>query len=73
LSPRNARLKTVSEFFGYEAKPEVSAEVWVNARGGNRKALDEVVERCEADVRIAYEIGIRTLEEGLVKNLQSYP
>lgn len=73
LSPRNARLKTVTEFFGYEAKPEVSADVWVKARGGNRKAMDEVVERCEADVRIAKEIGERTIQEGLVRNLQSYP
>lgn len=73
LSPRNAKLKTVSEFFGYEPKPEVSADVWVKARGGNRKAMDEVVDRCEADVRISKEIGERTCDEGLLKNLQSYP
>lgn len=73
LSPRNARLKTVSEFFGYEPKPDVPAEVWVKARGGNRAAMDEVCDRCEADVRISKEIGERTFEEGLVRNLQSYP
>ena len=73
LKPRNAKLKTVTEFFGYEQKQEVGAEVWVNARGGNKEAMDIVVERCESDVRILKDLAERTLDEGLVRNLGAYP
>jgi uncharacterized protein YprB with RNaseH-like and TPR domain len=57
----NAKLKTVSSFFGYEPKQEVTAETWVKARVGNRDAMDIVVERCESDVRILKEITERTI------------
>lgn len=73
VKTRNAKLKTVSEFFGYEPKQEVTSEVWVEARTGDRKAMDIVVERCESDVRILAEITARTADEGLIRNVQMYP
>ncbi len=45
-------MKHVAEFFGAEKKPDVAPETWMKAKAGNRKAMNEVVERCEADVRI---------------------
>lgn len=73
LKTKTAKLKHVSEFFHFEEKPEVPPEVWLKARGGNRKAIDEVVERCEADTRITAQIAKRTLDLGLVRNIQIYP
>lgn len=72
LKPKSSKMKHVSEFFGFEQKPEVSAETWLKARGGNKKAIDEVVERCEADVRITRQIAEKTLELNLLKNITQY-
>lgn len=70
--PKSSKLKHVAEFYGFEEKPEVGAEVWLKARGGNKKAMDVVQNRCEADVRITAEIAAKTLENGLMKNITFY-
>lgn len=73
IKTSNAKLKTVSAFFGFEPKQEVTAETWVKARVGNREAMDVVVERCESDVRILKTITERTIADGLVRNINLYP
>lgn len=73
LKPRSSKMKHVANYLGLEQKPEVEAEVWLKARGGNKEAMDVVQDRCEADVRITREITERALGMGLVKNITSYP
>lgn len=72
LKPRSSKMKHVTEFFGFEQKPDVPAEVWLRARQGNKKAMDEICERCEADVRITKQLAEKTLELGLTKNISRY-
>ncbi len=72
LRPMSSKMKHVAEFLDLERKPDVPPEVWMAAKGGNRKALNEVVDRCEADVRITRAITERSFELGLVKNIQRY-
>lgn len=73
LKTKTSKMKHVSEFFGFEEKPEVPAEVWLKARGGNRKAMDVVVDRCQADVRITRAITDKAFDLGLVRNISMYP
>lgn len=70
---QTSKMKHVAEALGLERKPDVEAETWMQARAGRKKAMDEVVDRCEADVRITRQISERTLATGLVKNLGVYP
>ena len=72
LKPMSSKMKHVADFFGIEKKPDVSPEVWMKAKGGNRKAMDEVCNRCEADVRITHILTEKALELGLVKNISRY-
>ena len=72
LRPMSSKMKHVAEFFGIEKKPEVPPEVWMKAKGGNKKAMDEVCDRCEADVRITRVLTEKAVELGLVKNLSRY-
>ena len=72
LKPMSSKMKHVAEFLRFEPKPDVKPEVWMAAKGGNRKAMDEVVERCEADVRITNAITEKAIELGLVKNISRY-
>jgi uncharacterized protein YprB with RNaseH-like and TPR domain len=72
LRPMSSKMKHVAEFLKLERKPDVEPEVWMKAKGGNRKAMDEVVDRCEADVRITYAMTQESLRLGLVKNIQRY-
>jgi uncharacterized protein YprB with RNaseH-like and TPR domain len=73
IKPKTSKLKHVAEFFDFEQKPEVMPDVWLNARGGSKKAMDEVVARCEADVRITRACIEKVLDMGLAKNIQRYP
>lgn len=73
LKPKSSKLKHVAEFFGFEQKPEVAADVWLGARLGKKAAMDEVVERCEADTRITRDCVMKAIRLGLVKNIQRYP
>lgn len=78
LRPMSSKMKHVAEFLadagveGIELKPDVPPEVWMKAKGGNRKAISEVVKRCEADVRITAAISEFALSTGLVKNISKY-
>jgi len=73
LKPRSSKLAIVAEFFGLEErKQQVDVKVWKKASIGNRRALGELVERCESDVRILAEITQRAFDAGLVKNIQRY-
>ena len=71
LKPMSSKMKHVAEFLGLEPKPDVKPEVWMKAKGGNKKAMDEVVRRCESDVRITRAITERTLDLGLQRTIQT--
>ena len=73
LKPQSSKLKHVAEFFGLEPKPTVEPDIWLKARGGAKKAMDIVVDRCEADVRITRDVTEKILDLGLAKNIQRYP
>lgn len=72
LRPMSSKMKYVAEFLGTEQKPDVTPDVWMKAKGGNRKAMDEVCDRCEADVRVTHQISEKALDLGLVKNIGKY-
>lgn len=72
LKPMSSKLKHVSKFFGFEEKPDVAPTVWMEAKQGDKDAMDEVCARCEADVRITADITARALDLGLVKNISRY-
>lgn len=61
-----ANLKTPNQ------KPEVEADVWMGAKAGDRTCLDEVVDRCEADVLTTYDVIRKSFDLGLIKNIQRY-
>lgn len=75
IKPRSASLKVAAEFFDLpERKPDVDVDVWINAAyGGQKKAMDELVERCKADVRLTQGATEALLDSGVVKNIQTYP
>lgn len=73
LRPMSAKMKHVAKFLGLEQKPEVEAETWLKGRSGNRKAMDVIVDRCEADVRITRQIYEVAMDLGLIKNITRYP
>lgn len=75
LKPRSAKMAVMSEFFNLgERKPSVDVDVWIDAaHAGDKAAMDELVERCEADVRITYELTLKLLDTGMIKSIQSYP
>lgn len=74
LAPRAAKMKVMAEFFDVERKPDVDVDVWIDAAlGGDTAAMDILVDRCEADVRITKELTERILDTGLIRNIQSYP
>lgn len=73
LKPLSSSLKNVSRFFGFEEKPQLENIEWLKGRVGNKEAIDEIVNRCEADVRITAEITAKALELDLVKNIGRYP
>ena len=72
LKTKSSSLASVSEFFGLETKPGVDPKVWMKAKAGNKKAMDECVDRCEADVRITKEIYYKTLDLELIQNISKY-
>lgn len=47
------RLETVSKYFGTNSsKTPLTGQTWQLAAAGDKKAMDEVVEHCEADVEV---------------------
>jgi len=73
LNPQSSKMKHASEFLGLEPKPDVHPDVWLGARLGKKKELDEVCERCEADVRITRALTEKAAELGLIRTIQRYP
>jgi hypothetical protein len=73
VKPKSSKLKHVAEFYGIEQKPEVPPDVWLNARGGQKKAMDIVVDRCEADVRITRQCVERAIRDRTIKTISRYP
>lgn len=75
LKPRSAKMAVMAEFFDLpERKPGVDVDVWIEAAtGGDSKAMNILVERCEADVRITHQLTEKLLRTGLIKNIGTYP
>lgn len=73
LKFKSGKMKHVAEALGLERKPDVDADVWMSARAGRKKAVDEAVARCEADVRITAQIAQYALDNKLLKSIQMYP
>lgn len=75
LKPRSAKMAVMSEFFDLpERKPGVDVDVWIDAaQGGDKQAMDILVERCEADVRITAQLTAKLLDTGLIKSINFYP
>lgn len=73
LKFKSGKMKHVAEALGLTTKPDVEPEVWMGARAGRKRDMNEVVERCEADVRITYEICQYVWDNQLLKNIQMYP
>lgn len=73
IKGQSGKMKHMAEFFAMEPKPDVEPIVWMKARSGVKKAMDEVCERCEADVRITRLLAEKALDLGLVRNISVYP
>lgn len=79
LDLRSSKLKVVAEFLdnaGYdiERKPDVDVKVWIEAAmAGSEEAMDKLVNRCEADVRVTDRVIDAAKDLGLVKNIKRYP
>jgi len=72
----SSSMKNVAEFLGLEQKMQLPKEIWVKAGMGNKTALARIIERCESDVRITWEIAqhILNAEPPMLKSpLQMYP
>lgn len=51
------KLDTVAKFFGCEnQKTPLDGHIWQLAAVGNRQALNQVVEHCEADVEVLRDV-----------------
>ncbi len=62
------KLVNVQKFLGLqESKTELNWETWQRAATGNKKAMNEVVTHCEADVEVLAEAYWRMLRA--VKNV----
>ena len=74
LKPRSSKMSVVAEFYNLDdRKMNVDVKVWADAMGGDKDALDELVDRCESDVIITAKLAKKAFEDRLIKNLQSYP
>lgn len=75
LNTRSARLAVAAEFFELkDRKPGVDVDVWISAAfGGDKEAMDTLVDRCKADCKITSDVTDRLLDTGVVKNIQCYP
>lgn len=73
LQVGSSSLKNVADFYRLEEqKMAVSKDIWKRAGAVNREALEVLVDRCESDVRVLARIAQKTLDAGLVKNIQRY-
>lgn len=56
LKLNSSKLDTVSKFLNTQAKTPLDATTWAEAASGDKAALDQVVEHCEADVRVLRDV-----------------
>ena len=69
----SAGMKTVAKYVpGCETKPDVSSDIWMAARVGDKEAMEEVIERCESDVRNTRAIAEHCIENQLLANITTY-
>lgn len=74
VKPKSSKLKDAAVFFDLDdRKPEVEPQTWIAARSGDRDAMDEVVERCEADASLTRSVVEKLLDAHVVANIQRYP
>ena len=74
MKVRSSKMKVIAKVLGLEEqKMDVDDEVWINARHGNKEAMDIVCERCESDVRVTMRILCHCLDNRLMKNIGTYP
>jgi hypothetical protein len=74
MKPRSSKMKVVAKVFDLgEEKQDVPDETWIDARHGDKDAMDIIVDRCESDVRITMNALVHCLDNDLIKNVQSYP
>ncbi len=73
LKPRSSKLETVAEFWNLdERKDKLDVKYWSQAMAGHKPSLDRIVERCESDVRLTYEIYKKTMDRRLVSRIERY-
>jgi len=71
---RSSKMKVVAKVLNLdEKKMDVDDEVWIDARHGNKEAMDIICDRCESDVRVTMKILCHCLDNRLMKNIQTYP
>lgn len=74
ISLRNSKLATVAKVLDLdEQKMDVPDQVWQEARYGDKYSLDIICDRCESDVKLTAKIMKHALENGLMKNITTYP
>jgi hypothetical protein len=75
IKPGKRSLAMAARFFGLEdEKMHIDYDVWVEAAmGGDVEAMHKLVERCESDVTLTYQVNQKILSSGLAKNIQRYP
>ena len=75
LKTRSAKLAVAAEYFNLKnRKPSVDVDVWISAAfGGDKRAMDELVDRCKADCKITHEVTEKLFDAGMVRNIQRYP
>lgn len=72
--PKSRSLEDVARYIGMdEEKKGIPPDIWVEARAGRKKAMDEAVERCESDVRLLKGVTEEALDRNLIKHIQMWP
>jgi len=74
MKVRSSKMKVIAKVLNLdEQKMDVPDETWINARHGDKEAMDIVCERCESDVRVTMKILCHCLDNRLMKSIQTYP
>lgn len=77
IKARSSKLKIMAEFFDLPdelRKIHVDVDIWTKAAlGGDKRAMDILVDRCEGDVLTTKVITEKILDADLVRNIQRYP
>jgi uncharacterized protein YprB with RNaseH-like and TPR domain len=74
MKVRSSKMKVIAKVLNLdEQKMDVPDETWINARHGDKEAMDVICERCESDVRVTMKILCHCLDNRLMKSIQTYP